>query len=157
MKKYKKIILLVVSWFAVLFLTGLIFGFSNQEADDSSQLSEKITIVVEDVVHKVSAKDNITFDTLHHYVRKSAHFCIYLALGFFLMNALYVSNIKKIKLALFLSVMYAFLDEWHQSFIPGRSAELRDVFIDSIGSFLGIMVYILILKIFLEKYLITEN
>jgi VanZ family protein len=73
------------------------------------------------------------------------------------MNALYVSNIKKIKLALFLSVMYAFLDEWHQSFIPGRSAELRDVFIDSIGSFLGIMVYILILKIFLEKYLITEN
>ena len=33
---------------------------------------------------------------------------------------------------------FAGLDEWHQSFVPGRSPALRDVFIDTAGSLAGI-------------------
>ena len=37
-------------------------------------------------------------------------------------------------------VAYAALDEYHQMFVPGRSAEVRDVLIDSIGIFAGVIL-----------------
>jgi VanZ family protein len=36
-----------------------------------------------------------------------------------------------------LIVIYAVSDEFHQSFTPGREPKLRDVLIDTAGSFLG--------------------
>ena len=35
---------------------------------------------------------------------------------------------------------FAGLDEWHQSFVPGRTPSPRDVLIDSIGIFAGIEI-----------------
>ena len=35
-------------------------------------------------------------------------------------------------------------DEVHQIYVPGRSCELRDVFIDTSGGFFGSLVYKLI-------------
>jgi VanZ family protein len=32
---------------------------------------------------------------------------------------------------------YGATDEWHQSFVPGRSADVRDWFADAIGALLG--------------------
>ena len=32
---------------------------------------------------------------------------------------------------------YAATDEWHQSFVPGRSADVHDWYADAIGAFLG--------------------
>jgi hypothetical protein len=37
--------------------------------------------------------------------------------------------------AIILTVLYAISDEYHQSFIPGRTATVRDVMIDSAGAF----------------------
>jgi VanZ family protein len=34
-------------------------------------------------------------------------------------------------------VVYAATDEWHQSFVPGRSAALDDLATDSVGAMLG--------------------
>lgn len=45
-------------------------------------------------------------------------------------------------------IIYALSDEIHQLFVFGRSGELKDVLIDTIGSFLGI---ILISKIINRK------
>ncbi len=42
-------------------------------------------------------------------------------------------------LAWLLTVAYAFTDEFHQSFTPGRNSTIIDVGIDSIGSFLGLL------------------
>jgi hypothetical protein len=36
-----------------------------------------------------------------------------------------------------LSVMYAALDEWHQAFVPSRSASSGDVMIDAAGAAIG--------------------
>ena len=41
------------------------------------------------------------------------------------------------KYAFVFSVFYAATDEYHQTFIQGRSGSLRDVLIDSIGIFCG--------------------
>ena len=49
---------------------------------------------------------------------------------------------------------YSISDEIHQKFIPGRSAELRDVIIDSLGALTGILVCIVFLRL-IEKIVIN--
>ncbi len=44
-------------------------------------------------------------------------------------------------------LVYATLDEIHQLFVPGRGAQVRDVFIDSAGAAVGIIVYWVIMKL----------
>ncbi|UCC62920.1 MAG: VanZ family protein [Anaerolineae bacterium] len=45
-------------------------------------------------------------------------------------------------LAFLLTVLYAVSDEYHQSFVPGRTATLADLFIDAAGAVLGLwLVY----------------
>ncbi len=43
------------------------------------------------------------------------------------------TNNKRLIVAVLLAIGYAFLDEWHQSQIVGRSGNVRDVIIDSFG------------------------
>ena len=47
-------------------------------------------------------------------------------------------------MVLILSVLYAFSDEFHQSFVPGRDATLKDVLYDTAGIFFSVFVYSLI-------------
>ena len=39
-----------------------------------------------------------------------------------------------------IAVLYGVTDEWHQSFVPNRQAELRDVGSDAIGAFVAATV-----------------
>lgn len=87
---------------------------------------------------------------LHHFIRKNAHFFIYMALGFLLKSALKSSEItglKAVGIGLVICVLYAFSDEFHQSFVPGRGAMLSDVMIDSAGATLGIALQSLLSRI----------
>jgi VanZ family protein len=36
-------------------------------------------------------------------------------------------------------LVYGLLDEWHQSFVPGRDATLSDVLADAVGALLGVV------------------
>ena len=40
--------------------------------------------------------------------------------------------------ALMLTVGYGISDEWHQSFVPGRTSEMRDIVADAIGAVIGV-------------------
>lgn len=61
-------------------------------------------------------------------------------------------RISKFKFSYLISsvicLAYAVSDEIHQYFVPGRSCELRDVFIDFSGSVLGIILIAIILIFF---------
>ncbi|UNC93967.1 VanZ family protein [Candidatus Contubernalis alkalaceticus] len=134
----------ILSWTAVIIWMGLIFYLSHQPAVESSRLSQGITEVIIQAVEKVFP--NLEFDlrNLNHFVRKNAHFCAYLILGFLVVKALWISGaagVKGMVLALVICVLYAVSDEVHQMFIPGRSGEVRDVFIDSVGAGIGIGLY----------------
>jgi VanZ family protein len=48
--------------------------------------------------------------------------------------------------AVLLSVLYGLTDEWHQSFVPGRSPAWDDVAADAVGAGLG-AAFVLILHI----------
>jgi VanZ family protein len=47
----------------------------------------------------------------------------------------------KYLLALLLTLGYGFLDEWHQTFVPGRFGTLTDVGFDVMGAVIGLLIY----------------
>ncbi|MCI8777970.1 MAG: VanZ family protein [Bacilli bacterium] len=149
--KNKKIIIyiLLISWM------GLIFFFSHQSAIDSDKVSSG---VIDKIIHTIEIISNhkltdnelkLISNYLVFPIRKLAHFTLYFILGILFYNLIksYIKNNKKrIIVSLLFCLLYACSDEIHQIFIPGRSGEIRDVFIDSIGSFMGIILIYIFLK-----------
>ena len=128
----------------------IIFSLSNQPAIDSTELSDGFISSTIGNVYKLFNK-NISSDELNeikvkytHPVRKMAHFTIYMILGILvtlLVREYNVSFYKCLVISLLICLLYSISDEVHQLFVIGRSGEVRDVFIDTSGSFIGIFVF----------------
>lgn len=74
------------------------------------------------------------------------HFSVYLLLAWYFSRALKntysdITVFKVVFFTLVFGVIYAISDEWHQSFVPYRDVSSSDVFVDSIGSFMGGLAY----------------
>ena len=54
-------------------------------------------------------------------------------------------------LAILLAAIYAATDEFHQSFVPSRTASVHDVVIDTVGAVLGLGFYLLVTRRLLFK------
>lgn len=80
-------------------------------------------------------------DTVRWVVRKGIHVGEYAVLGGLFYYALACTArrvyLSPVLLALLLTVSVAGLDEWRQTFIPGRSGRLFDVGIDAAGAGIG--------------------
>lgn len=81
------------------------------------------------------------FGAIDFIVKKGGHMIGYAMLAVACYLAAYRTNRNRVRssvLSLCLAVTYAASDEYHQSFIPGRSAQVMDVGIDSVGAIAGI-------------------
>jgi VanZ family protein len=72
-----------------------------------------------------------TISLTHGLIRKAAHFCNYAVLFWLLVRGPMAGRPYA---ALAMCVAYAMLDEGHQVFVPGRTASLYDVALDSSGA-----------------------
>lgn len=152
----KKRILILVSWSIVVIWMAVIFLFSAQPAYESDSISQSVTLFVLNLAERVvpSLEPAINVTTLNYLVRKVAHFVIYLVLGVLTINALKMSGITTFKATvwtLLICIVYAASDETHQMFVPGRSAQVRDVLIDSIGAAIGVCGYYVIMRTLKER------
>lgn len=84
--------------------------------------------------------------TVSNVIRKLAHFTEYLILGILVANMLREYD-KKAYVSIIICILYAISDEVHQLFVPGRSCQVLDMFIDTIGSSIGVVL----LNIFKKK------
>ena len=143
----------------MLILLGLtfvsIFNFSNQDGQASSGLSRKVARKLVDVfpyTKNLSEKTkNKIVEKSQPIIRKGAHLSIYTLVGIFIMSFLstYRLHLKyKFLISLLVGLIYAVSDEIHQSFIPGRTASIRDVCIDTSGVFLGIIMVLIIISVY---------
>ncbi|MFA5532335.1 MAG: VanZ family protein [Candidatus Shapirobacteria bacterium] len=82
---------------------------------------------------------------LRFFVLKSFHLIEYALLVIFLFL-----GFKKYKWSFLIAYIYAFSDEIHQYFIPGRTGKLRDTFFD----LAGILIGLLIIKFFKKKLIL---
>ncbi len=144
--------ILALSWVCVALTMIMIFCFSSQNAEKSTETSSS---VIENVLDIVMPEEEITPEVVQKYqfpFRKAAHFGIYMLLGFCLANAFQITIKNKWFISypssLMVSILYAISDEWHQNFSEGRGPSAKDVFIDSTGAFLGLFVFLLFIYIY---------
>lgn len=96
---------------------------------------------------------SIENDGYYHFVeffiRKGAHFGIYMILGIFLCLALYVyfknNNFLRIFIPWMTATGLAAFDEFHQGMTGGRTPAVVDVILDSAGALTGALMIVLIL------------
>ena len=154
----KKKILIIISWLLVIIWMGIIFWFSDMNTTESNTKSKNtITNVIESTVdttnklgitdkHPSEEKKQEVTNKLNEPLRKGMHASVYLVLAILLMNALIVSNAKlwlAIILSIIISFIYACSDEYHQTFVEGRSGKFTDVLIDTTGALVGSGIYCL--------------
>jgi len=100
------------------------------------------------LIFHLSSKPSLPIPPLFPYQDKLFHFTAYGILGFLLSSAL---PEKKIWVPALLASLYGISDEFHQSFVPGRSCDLLDWFADSFGAISGsYLFFILWKKVFRE-------
>jgi len=130
----------------VIAIMAFIFFQSALPADLSSEESGRVVDLIVRLFRGVAPIDR---ETLVFIVRKGAHFTEYMILGGFLVPAVKewmavdttpVPVVRERITAWLAGTLYAVTDEIHQSFVPGRSCELRDMGIDSCGVLAGVLV-----------------
>ena len=77
------------------------------------------------------------------FVAETYHFSVFFLLGFFLFFS--IKGAKKTSpfyliSTLAITLIYAFSDEFHQSFVPFRSPDLFDIFLDLIGMSFSVLI-----------------
>lgn len=147
LKKLLRYVLKPLSFLPALMMMFVIFNFSAQDGTASSSVSSTVSVRFVQVCDRAldrgwsDAQIAHYAERIEHYVRKLAHVTEYFLLAVAVSFPLYVYRLRGWRLVLaagLFCVCFAGLDEWHQSFVPGRSPSPRDVAIDSIGIFAGI-------------------
>ena len=131
----------------ILWMT-VIFSFSAQPADDSSETSQGVgTMIARIFVAEYDSwepeEQQAFVAQIDHPVRKAGHMTEYVILGALVTVTLYSYGWrgKKMYVAAFgIGAFYAATDEFHQLFVSGRGAQITDVFIDSCGVALGVLL-----------------
>ncbi|QQS18381.1 VanZ family protein [Candidatus Saccharibacteria bacterium] len=124
----------------IILWMGVIFYFSSQVAAESSRQSGAVLHVVRTYVTDVSMFE----------LRKIAHAALYMVLGVLFCALFFKLSWRPKKVAAWAvagSALYAVTDEFHQLFITGRSSELRDVALDTVGASLGVGLYFLVRRL----------
>ena len=148
---------LILNGLITLLLMIMIFGFSAGTADESSVLSLKVTEWLMGLIYPeysaLSADQQYgVFSMLHMLVRKLAHFGEYALLGAALRQFLWTFPLRWPGTAAWImATLYAVLDEWHQTFVSGRSGQLRDICIDSAGALAGVFLAAAATALIMEK------
>ena len=150
MEKKSPISFRIVSALLLIGWMGLIFCLSHQTAAESGDLSGGFIETAVKLFFPDASENFIALviSSAEFWVRKLAHFCIYAVLGIlsFLTVVSYCSVpfVLRCFFSLLISAVYSLSDEYHQTFISGRSGELRDVLIDSAGALTGILFSIVV-------------
>jgi len=130
-------------WLPVLVWMVLIFSASSDS--HSSQHSSRF---IEPFLHWLFP--NLSpprMEELHYYFRKCGHLMEYAVLALLVWRALHASknylpdwSWPKVGGTMLVVFIYAATDELHQSLVPTRTARISDVFIDTAGGAIGLLM-----------------
>lgn len=124
-----------------------IFSNSLKTGTVSTQMSEPISNDFYSTLAKIGIP--ITADTVTVFIRKTAHFLQFFVYSILLSLSVYYKS-KRFSdctfMLLFIGMSTGLVDEFLQTFVEGRSGEVRDVMIDFFGFLVAFIVFS-----FLEK------
>ena len=133
-------------WLPALVWYGIIWRFSAQTATVSGGLSGRLLHQVLEALSPAFAAASpdaqvLAVETLSFFERKCAHMFLYFVLALLVYGAVRLGwTAVRTAGSLGICAMLAALDELHQTMVPGRSGEVRDVLIDFAGAATGIFL-----------------
>lgn len=154
----KKVILsMIILSVAILWAIG-IYKLSGMNTKNSNGKStDIIAIFIEDTLdvtneygitnsHPTDSKLARVSQLINAPMRKVMHASVYLVLAFLAIVFFNVLMNNKhywiaFILALIVSIGFAISDEYHQTFVSGRTGQALDVIIDTAGALIGIAIY----------------
>ena len=157
MDKKKLIVCIVFSLFVILWILG-IYKLSSMNTNSSNGKSSSfISVFIEDTLevtnkygitdsHPDENKLNKATNLLNRPLRKVAHASVFFVLSFLIILFInYMFDVKRYWLSSIITMLFiiilAGLDEYHQSFVDGRTSDIKDVLIDCAGGLVGIIFY----------------
>lgn len=143
-----------------------IFVLSSMNANESGHKSLEIVEFTikqtNNIMNKIGVSEKLLTDKeiqsiakkMNNPFRKFSHAFIYFTLAiliFLTLKSFNVKTSKSILITILICFVYSLTDEYHQTFIKGRSGEFRDCIIDTTGSTIGVAICILLNKISTHK------
>jgi VanZ family protein len=125
-------------WIPVILWMWFIFWMSTETFS-----SQKTVSIIEPILHFLAPQISPQkIDLIHAFIRKIGHIAEYFILSIFLFRAFRDGSPVSWKwrwsiFAVIGVVLWAVSDEWHQSFVPTRTASVADVSIDIAGGILA--------------------
>jgi VanZ family protein len=145
-----------ISWLPAILLMIVIFYFSSKPATVSEESSLRISHLllntyeeVADRTYEASVRLQVLSE-LDHIVRKTAHFMEYalLAVAWVVHFMFHKVRLRgRIGFPILLSSAFAVSDEFHQTFVAGRSGQVSDVVLDSCGAVTGALAMLLLVAV----------
>ena len=152
----------IINWTLVIIWASVIFFMSSMDTNESNSKSKT---VINDIVEKSVETTNelgITnkqpsesnkkkvIDKLNQPLRKVAHASEYFIFTILIIIALKNSGLNGTRLfiiAIIICFIYACTDEYHQTFVNGRTGQFSDTLIDTFGGFISCLMYTFMMKI----------
>ena len=145
-------VLLILIWMFIIFM------FSQDTGEISGGLTEKIIVRVTTILTDIKEDTPEMRDVVNKWMiptRKAAHYFIYFVLAFLIMNTLFIMGIKRHTLIItgIICILYAMGDEYHQTFISGRTGQISDVLLDSSAALFSAFLYhrLILMRFYREK------
>jgi VanZ family protein len=128
-------------WLPVLIWAGLIFCFSTDQFS-SGKTHSMIDRVLETILPFLTVGQ---IESVHFLIRKLGHWSEFFVFGFLVYRAAMGSGWEKPTMGvpwktLAVVLIWALLDEFHQVFVPSRSASIKDSLLDFAGGFSAILL-----------------
>lgn len=155
MKKAIKIILIFALAFGWMVCIYKLSGMNSSDSNGKS--TDIISIFIEDTLdvtndygitnsHPTDEKLAHASELINAPMRKVIHASVYFVLAFFIMILLNIIFEHKkywltLLIALIICIGFATTDEYHQTFVTGRTGQPLDVLIDSAGAVVGLLFY----------------
>ena len=124
----------LVVWAALIFVgsTGLLSGSHT-------------SVLLRPVIWLFPHASSATLATIHFLVRKVGHLTEYAVLALLAARAFQTSSRELLRnrwfwVSLLFVVAYSLSDEFHQSFVPSRTASIYDCMIDSVGGLVALVL-----------------
>ena len=157
MKKKRIIVIIILVVLVLLWLIGIYKLSSMNTSNSNGKSSGIIGVFIEDTLevtnkygitnsHPDSGKIEKASQLLNRPLRKVMHASVYFVLSLLIVFVInYLFHHKKYLLSaiisIFLLVIAAGFDEFHQTFVDGRTGAIKDVLIDTAGGVAGLLFY----------------
>ena len=152
----------ITSWIIVIIWATVIFIMSSMNTNESNGKSK--TIINEVVEKSVETTNGLGITDKHpskykmqqviekwnYPLRKVAHASEYFVFTILILVVLKNSGVSGVKMYVIASIIcfiYSCTDEYHQTFVNGRTGQFSDVLIDTLGGVISCIIYNIIIKI----------